>query len=72
MAEDETKPNGQGDDDPLPQAHRLSDLEMDALTEVVNMGVSRAANSLRDLVGEQVFLTVPRAGHSHPRRSGRP
>jgi chemotaxis protein CheC len=58
MAEDEIKPNG-GDDDYLSQAHRLSDLELDALTEVVNMGVSRAANSLRDLVGEQVLLTIP-------------
>jgi chemotaxis protein CheC len=56
---DETKPTGQNDDDPILQAHRLDELEMDALTEVVNIGVGRAANSLRDLVGEQVFLTVP-------------
>jgi chemotaxis protein CheC len=47
------------DDDPVLRAHRLGELEMDALTEVANIGVSRAANSLRDLVGEQVFLTVP-------------
>jgi chemotaxis protein CheC len=53
------KSGGQNDDDPILPAHRLSELEMDALTEVVNIGVSRAANSLRDLVGEQVFLTVP-------------
>ena len=37
----------------------LDELEVDALTELVNIGVSRAAASLRDLVGEQVFLTVP-------------
>ena len=37
----------------------LSELELDALTEVVNIGVSRAATSLRDMVGEQVFLSVP-------------
>jgi chemotaxis protein CheC len=37
----------------------LTALELDALTELVNIGVSRAANSLRGLVGEQVFLTVP-------------
>ena len=37
----------------------LDDLEVDALTELVNLGVSRAAVSLRDLVGEQVFLSVP-------------
>lgn len=37
----------------------LSELETDALTELVNIGVSRAAASLRDMVGEQVFLSVP-------------
>jgi chemotaxis protein CheC len=37
----------------------LSELELDALTELVNIGVSRAANSLRELVGEQVLLSVP-------------
>jgi chemotaxis protein CheC len=37
----------------------LTDLELDALTELVNIGVSRAANSLREMVGEQVFLSVP-------------
>ena len=34
-------------------------MEVDALTELVNLGVSRAALSLRELVGEQVFLSVP-------------
>jgi chemotaxis protein CheC len=37
----------------------LSDLERDALTELVNIGVSRAAASLRKMVGEQVMLSVP-------------
>ena len=37
----------------------LSELELDALTELVNIGVSRAANSLREMVGEEVFLSVP-------------
>jgi chemotaxis protein CheC len=37
----------------------LEELEVDALTELVNLGVSRAAVSLRELVGEQVFLSVP-------------
>ncbi|MCR5874535.1 chemotaxis protein CheX [Phenylobacterium sp. J426] len=37
----------------------LSDLEVDALTELVNIGVSRAAASLRQMVGRQVFLSVP-------------
>lgn len=38
----------------------ISDLELDALTEVVNIGVSRAATSLRDMIGKQVSLSVPR------------
>jgi chemotaxis protein CheC len=37
----------------------LEDLERDALAELVNIGVSRAAVSLRMMVGEQVFLSVP-------------
>jgi chemotaxis protein CheC len=37
----------------------LDDLERDALTEVVNIGVSRAAASLRRMVGRQVLLSVP-------------
>jgi len=37
----------------------LSDLEHDALTEIVNIGVSRAASSLRKMVGEEVLLSVP-------------
>jgi chemotaxis protein CheC len=37
----------------------LTDLERDALTELVNVGVSHAAASLRKMVGEQVFLSVP-------------
>ena len=37
----------------------LTDLERDALTEVVNIGVSRAASSLRKMIGEEVILSVP-------------
>ena len=37
----------------------LTELETDALTELVNMGVSRAALSLRTLIGAEVLLTVP-------------
>ena len=47
----------------------LSDLELDALTEVVNIGVSRAATSLRDMVGEQVFLSVPSIAITSPARA---
>ncbi|WP_245978618.1 chemotaxis protein CheC [Stella humosa] len=37
----------------------LNELELDALTELVNIGVSKAAGSLRDMVGEQILLSVP-------------
>jgi chemotaxis protein CheC len=37
----------------------LNELELDALTELVNIGVSRAATNLRDMVGQQVLLSVP-------------
>ncbi|HEY0328439.1 MAG TPA: chemotaxis protein CheX [Rhodopseudomonas sp.] len=37
----------------------LSDIEQDALAEIANLGVSRAAASLRQMVGEQVLLSVP-------------
>lgn len=37
----------------------LTELQTDALTELVNIGVSRAATSLRDMVGAQVHLSVP-------------
>ena len=37
----------------------LTELEVDALTELVNIGVSRAAASLRQMVGRQVMLSVP-------------
>lgn len=37
----------------------LEPLEVDALTELVNLGVSRAALSLATMVGQEVLLTVP-------------
>ncbi len=37
----------------------LSPLEHDALTELVNIGVSRAASGLRQMVGGEVLLSVP-------------
>jgi chemotaxis protein CheC len=39
--------------------HELSEIEQDAIAEIANQGVSRAATSLRQLVGEQVLLSVP-------------
>jgi chemotaxis protein CheC len=38
----------------------LSELELDALTELVNLGVSNAAFSLREMVREEVILSVPK------------
>ena len=37
----------------------LSEIERDAFAEIANMGVSRAAASLRQMLGEQVLLSVP-------------
>lgn len=37
----------------------LAELELDALTELVNLGVSRAAANLAVMVREEVVLTVP-------------
>lgn len=42
-----------------PDTNVLDELELDALTELVNIGVSKAAASLREMVGEQVHLSVP-------------
>ena len=41
-----------------PHPH-LTELERDALAELANIGVSRAAASLRKMVGQQVLLSVP-------------
>lgn len=38
----------------------LTELELDALTELVNLGVSNAALSLREMVKEEVVLSVPK------------
>jgi chemotaxis protein CheC len=37
----------------------LSEIEQDVIAEIANMGVSRAANSLRQMVGDEVLLSVP-------------
>ena len=39
--------------------YRLDELELDALTELVNIGVSRAAAGLATMSGEEVTLSVP-------------
>lgn len=37
----------------------INELQLDALTELVNLGVSKAAVSLREMVGREVLLSVP-------------
>lgn len=37
----------------------LNELELDALTELVNLGVSKAALGLREMIGQEVLLSVP-------------
>jgi len=39
----------------------LSDLEQDALIELINLGVGRAATNLSRMLDEQVILSVPKA-----------
>ncbi|MDO7841787.1 chemotaxis protein CheX [Sphingomonas immobilis] len=43
----------------IPDSVALGELERDALTEIVNIGVSRAASSLRKMIGDHVTLSVP-------------
>jgi len=49
----------------------LTELERDALTELVNIGVSRAAASLRKMIGEQVLLSVPSVEIMAPQNAAR-
>ena len=39
--------------------YKLSELEIDALTEIFNIGVGRAADSLNKMVSKTVELTIP-------------
>src|SRR5690348_3951774 len=41
------------------QPAMLDELELDALTELVNLGVSKAAMGLGEMVQEEVLLSVP-------------
>jgi chemotaxis protein CheC len=41
------------------QITALTDLERDALGEIANIAMAKAANSLRQMVGHQVLLSVP-------------
>ena len=53
------------------EAITLDELERDALTEIVNIGVSRAASSLRKMIGDQVLLSVPSIEVVSQRRAAR-
>lgn len=48
---------------------RLNALQLDALSELVNLGVSRAAASLREMIGHQVVLSVPSVGLASPKQA---
>ncbi|MET0238876.1 MAG: chemotaxis protein CheX [Sphingobium sp.] len=54
-----------------PESIVLEELERDALTEIVNIGVSRAASSLRKMIGDQVLLSVPSIDVVSQRRAAR-
>ena len=51
------------------EALHLDELELDALTELVNLGVSRAALGLRTMAGEEVILTVPAVSTVTPQQA---
>ena len=53
------------------EAITLAELERDALTEIVNIGVSRAASSLRKMIDDQVLLSVPSIEVVSQRRAAR-
>lgn len=55
----------------IPESVVLAELERDALTEIVNIGVSRAASSLRKMIGDQVLLSVPSIEVVSQRRAAR-
>ena len=43
-----------------PASHALDDLELDGLTELVNLGISQSATSLAEMVQDEVTLSVPK------------
>jgi chemotaxis protein CheC len=55
----------------IPESVTLAELERDALTEIVNIGVSRAASSLRKMIGDHVTLSVPSIDVVSQRRAAR-
>jgi chemotaxis protein CheC len=55
----------------IPESVALGELERDALTEIVNIGVSRAASSLRKMIGDHVTLSVPSIDVVSQRRAAR-
>ncbi|WP_404710243.1 chemotaxis protein CheX [Sphingomonas sp. MMS24-J13] len=55
----------------IPESIALAELERDALTEIVNIGVSRAASNLRKMIGGEVLLSVPSIEVVSQRRAAR-
>ena len=54
-----------------PAAIVLDEAERDALSELVNLGVSRAGVSLRTMIGHEVLLSVPNVAIVSKRRAAR-
>lgn len=52
-----------------PETYALEELQHDALVELVNLGVSRAALSLREMAGEEVILSVPAVSTVNPQQA---
>ena len=55
----------------IPESVTLAELERDALTEIVNIGVSRAASNLRKMIDDHVLLSVPSIEVVSQRRAAR-
>jgi chemotaxis protein CheC len=53
-----TQPTGPGGDGAMPAG--LSHLDHDALTELFNIGLHRAASSLSDITGQRIIVDLPR------------
>jgi len=54
-----------------PEFKALTELQRDALTEIMNIGVSRAASNLRKMIGDHVHLSVPSIEVLSQRRAAR-
>lgn len=59
-AETAPKPLNEFIESAMTEIPLLTELQLDALTELVNLGIGQAALNLREMVREEVHLTVPK------------